>query len=92
MRRPPGLCKVHQARLCVEAPPFKPSRPANARAVCDTQNQDDNEDGGMDFSNVDEMYAVFSDRLEAVDNAAPAAPLHVKHGKGAHPSDEREAG
>ncbi len=35
----------------------------------------------MDMSNVDEMYMLFADRLEAVDNAAPAAPLHVKHGK-----------
>lgn len=46
------------------------------------QNQEDGEESGMDFTNVEDMYAVFLDRLEAVDNAAPAAPLHVKHGKG----------
>lgn len=36
----------------------------------------------MDFANVEDMYGLFADRLDAVDNAAPAAPLHIKHGKG----------
>lgn len=53
----------------------------DVRSVCNVQGSEDGEDCGMDMSNVDEMYMLFADRLEAVDNAAPAAPLHVKHGK-----------
>ncbi|KAG2485337.1 hypothetical protein HYH03_015919 [Edaphochlamys debaryana] len=53
---------------------------------------EDGEDGGMDLSNVEDMYGVFQDRLDAVDNAAPAAPLHsVKHTKGAREKEADEA-
>ncbi|EFJ47006.1 hypothetical protein VOLCADRAFT_92540 [Volvox carteri f. nagariensis] len=56
------------------------------------QNTEDGEDMGMDLSNVDDMYGMFQDRLDAVDNAAPAAPLHsVKHGKGGREKEAEEA-
>mmetsp|Transcript_4548 Transcript_4548/g.9783 ORF Transcript_4548/g.9783 Transcript_4548/m.9783 type:complete len:769 (-) Transcript_4548:780-3086(-) len=46
------------------------------------------EGAGMDFSNVDDMYAMLMDRLEAVEAAAPATV--VTHGKHTTKGKEKE--
>lgn len=50
--------------------------------VCHLQNGEA-EDNGIDFSNVDSLYDELLDRLDAVDQAAPAAAVtgHGKHSK-----------
>ncbi|KAG2452201.1 hypothetical protein HYH02_003232 [Chlamydomonas schloesseri] len=93
-----GRHKEHVDRLekvlrCIDNETIQPDELSDLKEDMDMYlGSEDGDDSGMDMTNVDDMYAMFQDRLDAVDNAAPAAPLHsVKHGKGAREKELEEA-
>ena len=67
----PSLHAIRSLTFFIHVPP----------ALCLPQQSPD-DDSGMDFSNVDDMYAALIDRLEAVDQAAPSA-IGITHAKNA---------
>ncbi|GLC40209.1 hypothetical protein PLESTB_000675400 [Pleodorina starrii] len=93
-----GRHKDHIDRLekvlrCIDNETIQPDELSDLKEDMDMYlGAEDGEDTGMDLTNVDDMYGLFQDRLDAVDNAAPAAPLHsVKHGKGGREKEVEEA-
>ncbi|GFR41831.1 hypothetical protein Agub_g2606 [Astrephomene gubernaculifera] len=93
-----GRHKDHIERLekvlrCIDNETIQPDELGDLKEDMDCYlGTEDGEDNGMDLSNVDDMYGLFQDRLDAVDNAAPAAPLHsVKHGKSGREKEAEEA-
>jgi CCR4-NOT transcription complex subunit 3 len=77
--------KLEKLLRCIDNETISPDELEDLKADVDMYlNPEEGEECEVDFSCVDDMYGMFSDRLEAVDNAAPAqVPAHVKHGKGA---------
>ncbi|PNW84264.1 hypothetical protein CHLRE_04g227350v5 [Chlamydomonas reinhardtii] len=93
-----GRHKEHVDRLekvlrCIDNETIQPDELSDLKEDMDMYlGSEDGDDSGMDMTHVDDMYVMFQDRLDAVDNAAPAAPLHsVKHGKGAREKELEEA-
>ncbi|GLI70979.1 hypothetical protein VaNZ11_016083 [Volvox africanus] len=93
-----GRHKDHIDRLekvlrCIDNETIQPDELSDLKEDVDLYlNTEDGEDNCMDLSNVEDLYGMFQDRLDAVDNAAPAAPLHsVKHGKGGREKEVEEA-